>query len=160
MCGQDYLPNFSDSLQQAAAPLDEQSMAWAKLQKMLLKQKVNEHFKSAASFKSPANIRTKRKLSVEGVRNLLESTSFSQIPYQATTVSLPPGTLDFGQVCSSYPGLAPLPCWQSPFHYRMRLRQATFAPATVEQILVPAKARSLSLREEGELVCNRVTPVG
>lgn len=51
-------------------------MAWAKLQKMLLKQKVDEHFKSAASFKSPANIRTKRTLSVEGVRNLLKVQAF------------------------------------------------------------------------------------
>lgn len=66
MCGWDYLPNFSDSLQQAAAALDEQSMAWTKLQKMLLKQKADEHFKSAASFNSPANITTKRKLSMEG----------------------------------------------------------------------------------------------
>lgn len=42
------------------------SMVWTKLQKMLLKQKADEHFKSAASFNSPANIRMKRKLSMKG----------------------------------------------------------------------------------------------
>lgn len=85
---------------------------------------------------------------------------FFQIPYQATTANLLLEILDFEQVYSSYPSLALLPCWQSPFHYQMRLHQATFVHVNVKRIHVHATVQSLSLREEGELVCNWVTPVG
>lgn len=82
------------------------------------------------------------------------------IPYLATTANLLLKTQDFEQVYSSCPGLVPLPYLLSLFHYQMRLHQATFVHANVKRTHVHATAQSLSLREEGELVCNWVTPVG
>lgn len=84
----------------------------------------------------------------------------NSIPYLATTASLLLKKQDFEQVYSSCPGLVPLPYLLSLFHYQRRLHQATFVHANVKRTHVHATAQSLSLREEGELVCNWVTPVG
>lgn len=84
----------------------------------------------------------------------------SSIPYLATTASHLLKKQDFVQAYSSCPGLVPLPYLLSLFHYQMRLHQATFVHANVKRTHVHATAQSLSLREEGELVCNWVTPVG
>lgn len=81
-------------------------------------------------------------------------------PYQATTAAPLPERQGSAEGHSSCPGSVLRPGWWS-----RALRQRTRRPATVSRgasarTRARAAARSRALREEGELVCNRVTPVG
>lgn len=159
-------PQSQDSFHQAASvPHGAQLGNTSDLQWSASKQRQRSTLKLIPLSNSPIKIQSIKEVLywrqwLLGCYFLMQRYKPFPIPYQATTVSLLPETLDSAQACSSYPGWALLLCWQSPFRYQMRLHQATVVPVSVEQIPAPAKARSLSLREEGELVCNRVTPVG
>lgn len=82
------------------------------------------------------------------------------LPCQATTVALPPGKQGSGQACSSCLDWAPLHGWWNLAPCQMMPHQATDAHVTSIQTHVHAIALSHALGEEGELVCNKVTPVG
>lgn len=77
-----------------------------------------------------------------------------------TTIAVPlPRRQGFGLEDFSYPSSIHLHGLWGLFHYQMRNHQAISFHVNVKLIHVHATDRSLSLREEGELVCNGVTPV-
>lgn len=106
------------------------------------------------------------------IKSLNERTSFvialldctflekKPLPCQATTAALLPGRLGSGLGYSSYPDWARPHGWLNRALCRTRHHPATGARVTSTQTHAHATAQSRALREEGELVCNKVTPVG
>ena len=82
------------------------------------------------------------------------------LPCQATTGAPLPRRRGSGPGCSSCPSWALPRGWWSLARCRTRPRPATGARVTSIQTHAHATALSRALREEGELVCNKVTPVG